>query len=160
MPRKWSKHLERPEVWFYIFSWKATAFPRRPSIAVTQNIYLLNQQTPLLSALWTLPSKCSLGPISFNSSNLSRLQIGAWKIKCSFQVHKSSYHTWSKSALFRALAETFTRTSPSPGCGFVTSFTYRFSGPPGQSKQAANILSEKQNKTQHEFRQLENLGKQ
>lgn len=45
-----------------------------------KNIYLLNQQTSLLSALWTLPSKCSPGPNSFSSSDLSRLHRGTWKV--------------------------------------------------------------------------------
>lgn len=51
-----------------------------------KNIYLLNQQTSLLSALWTLPSKCSPGPNSFSSSDLSRFHRGAWKICVVFRL--------------------------------------------------------------------------
>lgn len=50
-----------------------------------KNIYLLNQQTTLLSVLWTLPSKCSSHPKSFSSSDLSRLHRGAWIIGVGFR---------------------------------------------------------------------------
>ena len=81
MPREWSKQIERPELWFYIF-WKGSCLSMPPQHCSDpdKNMNLLNQQTSLLSALWTLPSKCSPGPISFNSFDLSRVQTGAWKI--------------------------------------------------------------------------------
>lgn len=81
MPRKGSKIWhDRALVLHVLLKGGCLSTPAQPCTNSDKNIYLLNQQTSLLSALWTLPSKCSPGLNSFSLSDLSRLHRGAWKI--------------------------------------------------------------------------------